>query len=318
MGKNFSLIISIFFLASCSTIKKVGISTTSSIIYESHDQSLLERDWDYFEESSLANLKFVESIHSVDPDNEEILFVLTKGFSGYAYAVYETKDLFEVLAEKEVRPNRTRAIAFYERALGYGFDYLKARGVDTRKILTSKKSGPIISELNSNLSKKDYELVFYFAQSWGSLINLQRTDISLMADLNKVASVMDWVCEKDPKIAFDGCLLYHGTFEATKPALLGGDVEKAKKYFRKFIRKNPQNLLGRVQFLQYLIIPHMMEEEYESIMEDLEKEFHTFNQRNIFDRIKGKKESHKSVYNLFNSIAHKRYQVIKKFENDLF
>ena len=59
-------------------------------------------------------------------------------------------------------------------------------------------------EAVKTFSKDDVPAIFWTAFSWGSYINITRTDVAGLADLSKVQALIEFVAEKDP-------LFYHGS-----------------------------------------------------------------------------------------------------------
>ena len=102
--------------------------------------------------------------------------------------------------------------------------------------------------------------------------------------------------------------------------MLGGNPQKGRELFEKYIDSSPLNLLARVSFIQFYIIPMMDETLYAKQAEFLKKEFLLWEESlNLGTR---KKQNQKYVenkdFNLFNSIAKKRFEIIEKHKKDIF
>src|SRR5258707_5177940 len=75
-----------------------------------------------------------EGMHELAPDNEDALFLLTKGWTATAFAFIEDDYEMAVDADDEARAeyHRARARAAYDRAIHYGVTLLemRAKGFD--------------------------------------------------------------------------------------------------------------------------------------------------------------------------------------------
>lgn len=306
--------------ASCSSINKVGIRATSGILSKAGSEFTRESDFDFFQKSVPGNLKFIEGIWYNDPSNETLLTNLIKGFGGYGFAVSETHYLADKLADKSKSPHLQNALVYYSKAMDYGVAYLAENGIEWKDMLESGASSKVPEWFDSKLGDDDMMAIFYLAQSWGSLINLQRDNIALVTHLGTVKAMMDWVCGRDPDFEMGSCHLFYAAYEAGRPTMLGGNPENGAELFRKYIKKYPQNLLARVAYIQFYVIPMMDEDIYNEQKKALQREFALWEkQKNYGDDLQANSKYRKyPEYNLYNAIAKERFQIIKKFEKDIF
>lgn len=310
-------ILSLF--VSCSTMRKVGVKVIAGGIGESSKDIQKETDWNYFKDSIPGNLKLMETMLSMDPSNKEILTALIQGFVGYAFGIHETQYISDQLKEVEDSEHLKAAISYYSKALSYGEMYLLERGVDRSQIVKLINEQSKLTEyLSSNLSESDYKAIFYTAQAWGSLINLQRTNMILMSELPGVKSLFDFVCLKKPDFEFGACDLFYASYEIGRPKLLGGNPEKGKQIFKDFIKKYPLNLLGQVMYIQLAVIPEANKKEFENMAEGLDEDFEIFMNLNNKGIYKENKFDQAPYVKLFNAIAYKRYLIINKFKKEIF
>jgi len=93
-------------------------------------------------------------------------------------------------------------------------------------------------EAVKTFGKDDVPAIFWTAFSWGSYVNITRTDVAGLADLSKVQALIEFVAEKDPAFYHGGAYLFLGVIEGTTPRSLGGNPDKAKEYFEKCLAVN--------------------------------------------------------------------------------
>jgi TRAP transporter T-component len=318
------LLIFIIVNSSCS-FNKFAVNTSSSLLYNASNELQSEPNYEVFRSGSTANLMLMEGLLSESPQNLDILAILTKGHAGYAFAVNETDMLNEEWGELKTDIGKSQALFGYTRALNFGLRYLKIHKIDLNQLIALINEPQGISHLlDSQLSSsaKDLELVLFTAQSLAALINLQKDNISLVAQLPLAKGLFDWVCTKDPKIVFGACDIFYGSFEASRPKMLGGNPEKGKEIFLRAIKKFPDNWLIRTSYIQYYLIPQDDKAGLDAELAFLKKRqseyyaFHVYSSgpsgSAAFD---WSQEPHLRFY---QALALKRYELINKYQKQFF
>ena len=315
-------LLTLLLLTSCGGVQKIAVGTTGSLMYEATKGLESEGNWHNFKVGTLPNLLLVEGLLILKPTDTELLVTAIKGYTGYAFGVNETEYLTDYFEEKDNSTHKKQAIYNYAKAFSYGRTLLSESGVSWDDLVKSQnKDGGVERLLEENLSdnKQNLEGVLFSAQALGGLINLQKTDMSLIALLPIVKGMFDWVCNKDPNINFGTCQIFYGTYEAARPKMLGGNPQKGKKIFLKLIKENPHNWLARIAFVQYYILPMSEEDDYkeqkfflETASRKLDKELTGNPIRKLDDAFSTPR------LRLYQSLAVKRYSIIKKYEEDLF
>lgn len=310
-------------LSACS-MNKIAVRSASSLLNEGAVSVEKEKNWDFFQQCMPTNIKTMEGMLAVDPHNKLLLLNILKGHIAYGYGVSESLYLEDQLTgvDAEDSVHYTQAVSHYTQALVNGLAYLAEKGVTQKDLVEKQDPADLKKFLKKKMSKSkdDQEAIFFTAQAWGSLINLERTNIKLMSYLGTVKNMMDFVCEQNPEINFGACSIFYGAFEAGRPRTLGGNPELGKEIFKNSIVKSPDNLLNRVAYLQYSVIPAQDENEFKAIMSTLDKDSKLFlNYLNLYgvnaEDLLPMRDDRVSVY---NAIAVKRYQILKKLEKKIF
>jgi len=314
------LIVSFQFI-SCGSLQKMAVNQTSDVIYSSSFDIENESSWENFEKSVLPNLKMTEGMLSLVPQNQNFLATLTKGYVGYALAVNETLLMDDLYAGKTESEEQNKAIANYSKALEFGLRYLEQKGIKYSFLATKineEKSIEKLLEKKLSLDLRDKEVVLYTAMALSALINLQKNKSNLVAQLPVAIQMMEWLCSKDPSIAFGTCGIFFGSIESSRPKILGGNPQKGQEYFLKTLEKFPENYLARIFYIQYYIIPMMEESLYKEQMTILEEAKKNFIETTQWSPLKIENNLKNKRLRLFQAISFKRFNILKNHEKELF
>jgi len=316
------VLLSFSLLQSCGLMRSTALGVTSPLFFEAGAGFERERNWDFFKTSVPGNLKLLDGLLAVKPNDTYLLSAVIKGYAGYAFTVNETLYLSDKFAERRKSFHKDQALFHYTKALDYGRRYLKNHDVTFDKVIKEQKNPKgAITFLRSELptSKASVEAVVYTAQALASLINLQKNDMFLVSYLPVAKSLFDWACEIDPRVGHGVCQLFKASYEASRPRMLGGNPEKGKEIFKKAIANNPHQWLIRVAFLEHYVIPMSDENEYRLQKKTLQKMRALFKrkQKDGLGQIKSAAFENPD-YSLYQATAIKRFEQIKKYENDLF
>jgi hypothetical protein len=322
MLKIFGTLTLILTLASCSTMRSMALKTAAPLFMDSMAGIEAESNWEAFKEATPGNLSLIDGLLAVRPHDENLLVAAIKGNAGYAFGVHETLYLSDKLAENDKTFHKDQAIAFYAKAFDYGQSYLKENDLSLQQLLLALKDKyGVAGLLESQLSGDQVSLegILFTAQALGSMINLQRENIQLVSYLPVVKGMFDWACEIDPNIGHGMCQIFYGSYEAGRPAMLGGNPEKGREIFEKMIKEQPHNWLARVAFIEYFAIPQYSQDVYNRQKKDLMKyEELLKNKLNWSPNGQVHEAFQNKRLGLYQAIAIKRFQIIRKYENDIF
>lgn len=308
-------------LVSCSSVHKVGVRSISGMLYRASFEMETEDNWETFRTAVPANLKLMESLLSLDPNNTTLMASLIKGYTSYAFAVYETLYLDDQLADRD-SIYKEKIIHYYSRALKIGEKFLAQYGIEYADFMSRMKENEnVMTYLDDEMDDDPETLdgVLFFAQALVSLINYQKSNYLLIAQAPVGKALYDWVCSKKPNIAYGACDLFYGAYATSRPKLLGGDPQKGKEHFLSVIQRFPSNWLTRVSYMQFYLIPMMDEQGFEKEALILDEAV-TKHKKNIrWSPNKKKDLSFKDKQmRFYQTIAIKRYNIIKKYRKDIF
>lgn len=309
-------------IQSCSHVRSLSLKTAAPLFMDSMSGIESEANFEAFKNGTPANLSLIDGLLAVRPYDENLLAAAIKGNAGYGFGVMETLHLENKLADNDKTFYKDQAIAYYAKALDYGIKYLQANDLDLETLVTAVKDAKgVAGILESQLSgdQTSLESILFTAQSLGSLINLQRENIQLVSYLPLAKGMFDWVCDIQPDIAHGTCAIFFGSYEAGRPAMLGGNPEKGKEIFEKAIESNPHNWLTRVAYIEHYALPQYNEDVYRAQKKELSKFQNQFKEVLNWDPNGIHNPAFKDkTLRLYQAIAIKRFEILKKYEKDLF
>ena len=321
MNIIYLLVISTVLFSGCSSFRKMALGTATPMFLKSSKGFEKEPHWETFRDGIPSNLKLIDGLLEVRPEDRYLLASAIKGYAGYAFSVHETLLLEDQLSDRFESVHKKNAIAYYTKAFNYGLRFLENENVGWKELQTWSKDGVLSSKFDSRFSESqvDLEGVLFTAQSLASMVNLQRDNMIMLSYLPLAKSMFDWVCEKNPDIANGVCPLFYASYEAGRPTMLGGNPEKGRELFEKFISSKPHNWLARVAFMQFYIVPMLDEDLYQKQKSHLETYVRQHEKILKWDTDYAKLNESLGPEDLrlYQAVAIKRYKIIKKYESDL-
>lgn len=253
MKRVFLLIATVFLFEGC--IQTIALRSMGGILENGLASFNEESDLQIAHEALGSNLKLIESMIKSDPENEQFLTFAAQGYNSYALAFCEDDSV-------------ERARVFYLRAKEYGMRVL---------VKNKKFKEAMDGDINAfraavkTFGKDDVPAIFWTAFSWGSYVNITRTDVAGLADLSKVQALIEFVAEKDPSFYHGGAYLFLGVIEGTTPRSLGGNPDKAKEYFEKCLAINGGKfLMTQLYYARAYAVSTQDQPLFESLLKQVE------------------------------------------------
>lgn len=284
----------VLLLGACS-LKRVVVNSTALFMDDVMDSFFEEGDIIFAEQAIPGNLKLLDGL--IKGSNNENDGLLLKGCKLYAmYAMGFMED--SSLDKRQDKENLKRASAFYVKARDYGLSILK-RNNDFKKAAEGSLDGftPVLQAFG----KDDLETLFWAAFAWGEYINLNRNNVTAIADLPKVKAMIERVMELDDKYFYGLPHLFMIVYYSM-PSMFGGDYEKAKKEYRAI-----QDISGG----KFILADFFMARYYAVQVQD----------RALFDELMAKVDAAEEgviAEKLFTQVAKKKAAVLKVKAEDLF
>jgi hypothetical protein len=210
--------------------RKMTVSMAAPVLLEGSIAMDGEADLQLAREAFPATLKTIESFLVSSPDNPDLLLLLARGYSSYAFGFIEA-DLERAQldgTEEEVQRLTRRAVMHYLRGRDYALRLLGRPKLE-KAVLDSDLDK--LTRILARLDEEDVPALFWATYGWGSAANLAQGDVELMACLPSIERMIDRVIDLGPGYAAGLPLAFQGVYYASKPEIAGGDPEKARAFF---------------------------------------------------------------------------------------
>ena len=211
-----------FLLAFSGCIQGIAVSTVGGIVDDGFTAITGESDLDFAEKALPGNIKLLEVMLKSDPENVRMLVLTSQGYSSYALAYLEDS-------------LQDRARDFYARGRDFGLRILR-QDDDVAKALDGT-----VDDLKAVLERKGKDLVpgaFWAAFGWGSFIQLSLDNPDAIGDLPRAEALMEFVTRHDSAYYYGGAHVFLGTLYGSRPKMLGGNIDLARKHFESALRIN--------------------------------------------------------------------------------
>jgi len=195
-----------------------------------------EADLQLLAKSMPAHIKLLETLLANDPDNEQLLILLSRLYGGYAFAVLET----ELEARRLDRPAVIDASlpgGYLETAVGRYFDTgaeyalrcLEIRHPGARAQLERLASAQAFIQ---STHAEDAATLFWYAFNLGGFIQHNLDSVTAMAKAHLVEKAMRRVIVLNEGYYHGNAHLTLLVYYASRPAMMGGDPQQARAHYQ--------------------------------------------------------------------------------------
>lgn len=254
MVNKLILVCLIFLLFSgCSLRSTITVWATRPLIDGAFKSLMSEPDLDLARTAMESDLKLLDGLLEIRPQDRELLKMALQGYTGYALMFLEDEE-------------SGRAFSMYERARDYGLRLL----AQTHKDFLSKEINyRQFKSLIPSLRERDLPIVYWTANAWFGAIYLQKTPAAL-ADIPRAKELMQWVLDRDPHFFYSGPLWFFGSYYASLPPMLGGDIKLSAKFFSEALEKDGDRFLfGKILYARYFATQTLDRDLYIQTLENL-------------------------------------------------
>ncbi len=214
---------------------KLAVSTQADVMEQAYPVIEAKTDYHFARMSAPANLAQIEGMLAIDPDNQTLLLLATKGFTSYAYGFVED-EMEEAEANGDLEhadEARERARQMYLKAKRFGVHLLElmAPGLsDSMQRDPDKLKQFLESEVTDNSAAA---ALFWTGSAWGSAINISRDDPTLIADLPMPNTLVGRAVQLDEGYFNAGGHMFLGLVNSSRGAAVGGDPQRGKQHFER-------------------------------------------------------------------------------------
>jgi hypothetical protein len=189
------LLASVVALAGCD-IGKITVNTTSKVLLRAQPSLQQEPDYEMAKQAIPGALKTVEGFWIVDPENANLIKILTEGYCQYGTAFVE--DDWEIAKFKKdldaIEYHNVRATHMFTRCLNYA---LKTLGGRWQRELFGETDK--VAKLIADTGGDDRTPLMFAGMALGSLINHNLTRVEMISYLPTVKLIIQHVIDLDAK-----------------------------------------------------------------------------------------------------------------------
>jgi hypothetical protein len=268
-------------------IQTIATNTVGSIVYDGFPAIAEEGDLDFAGRALPGNLKLLEVMLRSNPENRQILILLSQGYSSYALGWVEDVD-------------PVRAKEFYLRGYRYAVRVLRQDAAMAKAL--DGTPDDLAAELGRR-GKDDVPAVFWAAFGLGGYVTLALDEPDAIADLPRAEAMMQFVAAVDSSYYYAGAHVFLGALDGTRPRMMGGNPERSRQHFETALRINGGRfLMTQVYYARSLAVQTLDEA--------------------LFDRLIGEVDSASidilPEFRLANAIAKQKARTLRERKSDLF
>jgi TRAP transporter T-component len=244
MKRALALILSLSLTTQVGCLTKLVISSQAAGTRKAGKVGDTLGDLNIARTASMNGLAQSEGMHDLSPNNEDVLFLLTRGWTSYGYA-FAQNDLanYEEGTEEYEDTKRSASLA-YDRAVKYGLELI---GKTDEGFEAAKKNEKTMKEwLGKNFDSEEHaQRLYWLGSAWMARVGLRRDEPALVGELWVGAMMMERSLELSPEYNDFGALSALGSYHARASV---AELDEAKKLFElalaKTERKNMSVQLG--------------------------------------------------------------------------
>ena len=287
-------------------IGRLTVGTTAKVLVRAQPALQQESDYQLAHDAIPATLKTIEGFWVVDPDNEDLLPLLTEGYCQYGTGFVEDDWEVAKFAKRldEIAEDNARATHIFTRCLNYALVQL---GEKWQTDLFGPPEGVVRLAASIDPGKRD--ALMWAALALGSIINHNLSRVEMLSYQPTVKAMLDRVVAIDhasPPARSDYAALPHiafGMLYSAAGAQLGGKPADAKAEFELALKLTSDKFLLARTLMGYRI----------GVQTNDQKFFH--------DQLVRVLETAPSVWpeqRLANEVAHRRARRYLSHEKELF
>lgn len=198
-------------------------------------------DYEMAQRAASAGLAQFEGMHHLAPSNKDALFLLTKGWAGYAYAFIEDEmeDALDRGNEALSQYHKGRAVTAYTRAIGYGVNLLEKKHAGFHD--AAKNEASIKAWLSHFEDEEDAPNLLWTGYAWMARANLMRDELEYVANLFVGVHLVQHSVKLDPNYNFRTGEVVLAAYHARSPM---AEMDQAKTMFDSLLQKSERKTLA--------------------------------------------------------------------------
>lgn len=309
-----------FMLSGCLTPTQFAIRQVAPVMMENSEVLQKEKSWEFFKTSVPGSLQLAEVLLAEDPENPELLALLTKGYASYGFVINDTEALVLRLQAEEEGAVFDQALSNLDKALRFGMRYLKLSGVsfaDLNQAVRSNNAQQLLRQSFDLKSARDRDAVLFTGISWLLSINYRTADMTMVSQVPHAYALIQAVCEINPNYQSGLCPTLEGIYYLSRPRMMGGDPVKGQKVLEAAMKRYPDNSLIGVTYLEWYLVPAGDQQAYQKLRPQLRAKLNKWRYQSFTPGSK-QQDGVNALLNIFNAMADKRLSTIEELSKEIF
>ncbi len=236
----------------CSTSKFAAVAMVP-VLDNARDVAMASNDVRTFRDAAPANLFLIEGLIATAPDDRGLRLNAAMLYFSYAFAFIEDND-------------RNYASLLYRK----GFKHGQAAVTMNRRFIQDwdVRHDEFVKSLEK-LKKDDVPSAVWAAINWVQFISLHLDSTAVLADISKVASLLERIAEIDGDY-FEGITYAMiGSLHSFRPPMMGGSPQKSLENFEKAFAVNDTFMLSKYLFARFYLYRIQDAESFEETLTEL-------------------------------------------------
>jgi hypothetical protein len=199
-------------------------------------------DYELARAAASAGIMQFEGMHRLAPNNEDALFLLLKGWTGYGYAF--ASDDYEAAVnaddDKAAEYHKKRARLAFDRSVSYGIELLSKQATGFEE--ATKNADTLRAWLTKGFTdKEDAQNLFWLGSAWLARVNLLKDEPEYVAKLFVGVAVLERSRELDPALMAYGATSTLAAYHARSAM---AELDQSKTMLDDVLAKTERKSLG--------------------------------------------------------------------------
>jgi len=231
-------------------------------------------DLDMLQQAFPANIKLLEAMLASDPDDPGLLILLSRMYASYTFLFLEAQlDSANLEAPDAGGPTsaggdpeiiKAALNRNYLKGAGYALAALSQRRPHSAQRLSKVNQVP---DYLASLGREDVPALFWYGFNLGTWIHRNMDSVQAIAKANVAERVMKRVLELEPEYYHGSAHLFLLGFYASRPPMLGGNLEAALHHYQALRKIAGEDfLMARLYYARYVLPMKQDRRSYEKML----------------------------------------------------
>lgn len=237
----------------CST-SRLAVGAFTPILENTVDVALRSEDPQFIHDAIPTSLLLVEGMLETSPDNHDLAVLGALLSFTYSFAFLESE-------------SPERALHHYDRGRELAWQAL-----DDAEMEHAIREGTFAEAATAvaSLRPGDLDAALWICANWAMWINGNLEDPRAAADLARITPLVERVAELDDTLFWGMPRILLGAIHASRPVMLGGDLDRARREFDRAFEISDRNLLiAQVFFAKTWCVQAFDAKAYESSLREV-------------------------------------------------